>query len=185
MCDISNIDLSIEKLLGLRMTEQDTVDLDTHIPALLFELGSKISLHAQRENARELGLDMCEWRTLQILGRDGASTINQIADRISMDRGGTSRAVQRLESRRILRRDTAKDDRRKSLVDLTPTGADLHRQVARFAIERERRLTRNITESDKQFLVQLLKEITKEVDDMLETNWRPETAPFTAIGQPD
>ena len=68
------------------------VDMDSHIPALFVTLGGKIGLHAMRHHARGLGLDLREWRILQVLGGDGRSTIFGIADRIAMDRGGTSRS---------------------------------------------------------------------------------------------
>ena len=151
----------------------DTVDLDRHLPALLFSLGAKISLHAQRENARGLGLDMCEWRVVQILGRDGASTINQVADRIAMDRGGTSRAIARLENRGLVRREAGKKDRRKSVVTLSLPGESLHRKVAAFANAREDRLTRGISTAEKADLTRLLGKLEQEVDAMLETGWRP------------
>lgn len=155
------------------MDTEPTVDLDLHLPALLFALSAKISLHAQRENARGLGLDMCEWRVIQILGRDGASTINQIADRIAMDRGGTSRAISRLEGRGLVVRSGSSDDRRKSVIDLSAPGKAMHRDVARFANAREGRLTQHLTGTDRQTLTRLLLMLTAEADQMLETGWRP------------
>jgi DNA-binding MarR family transcriptional regulator len=158
------------------MTDFNTVDLDSHLPALLFALGSKISLHAQRESARGLGLDMCEWRTIQILGRDGPSTINHVADRIAMDRGGTSRAITRLEERGLVSRAAAREDRRKSVVELTPAGQALGDRIAAFANAREDRLTRSLTDNDKARLAVLLRTLDSEIDDMLATEWRPEGA---------
>lgn len=154
-----------------------TVDLDLHLPALIFALGAKIGLHAQRENARPLGLDMCEWRTVQILGRDGASTINEVADRIAMDRGGTSRAISRLEARGLVRRLSDKADRRRSRVDLTETGLDLHQKVAAFAIAREARLTRALSDDQKANLAALLSTLISEADAMLAEHWQPEPEP--------
>jgi DNA-binding MarR family transcriptional regulator len=156
------------------MTEPDTVDLDRHLPALLFALGQKIGLHAHRENARPLGLDMCEWRSVQILGRDGASTINQIADRIAMDRGGTSRAVSRLEQRGLLRRLPDTTDRRRSRVELTGDGQALHARIAAFANAREDRLTRALTADQKSVLADLLLTLMAEADAMLAEGWRPD-----------
>lgn len=173
MRDISNIDLSNKMTHFAAMTDTETVDLDIHLPALIFALGSKISLHAQRENARTLGVDMCEWRTIQILGRDGKSTINQIADRISMDRGGTSRAVSRLESRGLAERQSAKGDRRKSVIDLTDRGRQLHQEIAAFANAREERLTRILSETERAELDRMLRALTAEMDHMLETRWKP------------
>ena len=154
-----------------------TVDIDLHLPAVLFSLGSKISLHAQREGARAFGVDMCEWRTLQILGRDGASTINQIADRIAMDRGGTSRAVARLEGRGLVRRVADSRDRRKSPVALTEEGAALQARIAEFANAREARLTRGLDAGQKAQLKSLLASLMTEIDRMLDERWTPESAP--------
>lgn len=150
-----------------------TVDLDNHIPALLFALGAKISLHAQRENARELGLDMCEWRTIQILGLDGVSTINNVADRIAMDRGGTSRAIARLEKRGLVQRHGSTQDRRTSSVELTLIGTGLHEKVASFANARAERLTRELSVDEINALTGILKKLDLEISEMVLTHWRP------------
>ena len=145
----------------------NSVNLDTHVPALLFALGAKISLHAQRENARKLGLDMCEWRTLQILGRDGPSTVIAVADRIAMDRGGTSRAVARLEKRDLVYRKPGPNDRRKSIVGLTEEGELIHQKVAQFANERELHLLKDLSEYEKNELVKILQLLSISIDQML------------------
>lgn len=145
----------------------ETVDLDAHLPALLFALGSKIALHAHRESARPLGLDMCEWRVIQILGRDGPSTINQVADRIAMDRGGTSRAIARLEARGIIARRADPRDRRRSTVLLTPEANDVHGKVAAFANWRESQLTATLSDDEKTTLTALLLKLNTGIDSML------------------
>lgn len=150
-----------------------TVDLDSHLPALLFALGAKISLHAQRESARGLGLDMCEWRVIQILGRDGASTVNHVADRIAMDRGGTSRAIARLEARGLVLRRMSAEDRRKSIVSLTDAGIGLCDDVSNFANARAERLTRCLTEPEAATLTDMLQRLDAEISEMLESSWRP------------
>ena len=167
------------------MADEPSVDLDRHLPALLFALASKISLHALRDHAREQGMDMCEWRTVQILGRDGASTINQIADRISMDRGGTSRAVKRMEARGLVSRLADPRDKRKWRVELTGPGRDLHARIAAFANAREARLTRSLSPDDRRVLLSLLARLTAEVDTMLETHWQPSMAEDTPRDVPD
>lgn len=150
-----------------------TIDLDLHLPAQLYALGARISQHAQRANARPLGLDMCEWRAIQILGRVGASTINEIADSIAMDRGGTSRAITRMEKRGLVRRVPDGQDRRRSPVALTETGFDLHRKVVRFALAREERLTRTLSADERATLAALLNRLDTEAKAMLASEWRP------------
>ena len=145
-----------------------TVNLDSHLPALLFALGSKIAQHANKQSARPLKLDMCEWRVIQILGRDGPSSINQVADRIAMDRGGTSRAIARLESRRLISRHGDPKDRRRFTVQLTETGLEMQENIATFANQRERDLTQALTTNERATLVQLLKNLDAQIDVMLE-----------------
>ncbi|MCB1397495.1 MAG: MarR family transcriptional regulator [Rhodobacter sp.] len=157
----------------MRPDAPETVDLDGHLPARLFTLSARISQHAQRANARPLGLDMCEWRVVQILGRDGASTINEAADRIAMDRGGTSRAISRLEKRGLIYRLPQDADRRRSRVDLTESGHALHEEVARFANAREQRLTRGLSAQERTLLAHLLARLETEAQAMQTEDWHP------------
>lgn len=154
----------------------DTIDLALHLPAKLFALSARISQHAQRANARPLGLDMCEWRAIQILGRVGASTINEVADSIAMDRGGTSRAITRLEKRGLVQRVPDWQDRRRSPVALTDEGFDLHARVVRFALAREARLTSGLSSEERKLLADLLARLETEVQTMLAIDWQPEDA---------
>lgn len=155
-------------------TPPETVDLDLHFPARLFSLSARISQHALRTNAKPLGLDMCEWRVLQILGRDGASTINAVADRIAMDRGGTSRAITRLEGRGLIHRLT-QSDRRRSCVALTDEGHRLHDRVAHFANARERQLLQGLSEAERAQLSALLDRLEGNLGVMIESGWPDES----------
>jgi DNA-binding MarR family transcriptional regulator len=145
----------------------ETVDLTEHLPALLFSISAKVSQHAHRNSARELDLDMCEWRVVQILGRDGPSSINQVADRISMDRGGTSRAISRLEKRDIICRKGDQKDRRRSTVSLTNAGQSLHKPIAEFANRREAALKSCLTLKEAELLDAVLVKLGIQIDVML------------------
>jgi DNA-binding MarR family transcriptional regulator len=111
---------------------------------------------------------------IQILGRDGTQTINQVADRIAMDRGGTSRAIARLEKRGLIRRLAHGGDRRRSPVELNDAGLALHAQVAAFANAREARLTQSLSATEREVLSALLARLEVEAVEMLTSDWRPE-----------
>ncbi len=145
----------------------ETVDLTHHLPALLFSISAKVSQHAHQNSARVLGLDMCEWRVIQILGRDGSCSINQVADRISMDRGGTSRAISRLEKQGFVERKDEPSDRRRSTVSLSKSGRGLHRPIAEFANRRETMLTSCLTANEAKQLNVLLLKLGEQIDNML------------------
>ncbi len=149
------------------------VDMDSHIPALFVTLGGKIGLHAMRHHARGLGFDLREWRIIQVLGGDGRSTIFGIADRIAMDRGGTSRSVARLEKRGLVTRRDDPSDRRRSYVELTDDGWAVHDEIARFALAREERLLRNFSPGDNARLRKILNALVAEADEMIAEGWAP------------
>ena len=149
------------------------VDMDSHIPALFVTLGGKIGLHALRHHARARGLDLREWRIIQVLGGDGRSTIFAIADRIAMDRGGTSRSVARLENRGLVTRQDDPSDRRRSYVELTDEGWAVHDEIARFALAREERLLRNFAPGDSARLRRYLNALATEANAMIAEGWSP------------
>lgn len=151
------------------------IDFDRHLPAQLMVLGGTIGRHAVRMGARKLDLDLSEWRVIQVVGTQGRSTINQVADRIAMDRGGTSRSIARLEQRGILIRITDNLDRRRSLVDLTDKGWVLHDDIVGFVRAYRDRLLRRISAKDREHLQQSLAALIEEAEQMLDDGWSPDT----------
>ena len=144
------------------------MDVRSHVPALLGILGSKVALHAARLSARKFGMDLTEWRVVQILGSEGRSSILNVAKLMSKDPGGVSRSVARLEDRGFISRQGDVSDRRKSFVDLTEDGAAFYEKISRFALEREERLLRHLAPAERSELRRLLKTLIDEADRMLE-----------------
>lgn len=152
------------------------IDMRRHIPALIATAGARISLHAQREAARPLGLDVREWRIMQIVGEADDRTVNEIADRIGMDRGGTSRSVAQLEKQGLVSRHDDLADRRRVLLRLTEKGGKLQEQIAAFAAAREERLLSALTTGQVEALRDALLIVADEAERMLAEGWRPERA---------
>ena len=150
------------------------IDLSEHVPALCLTLGGKVALHAKRHSAKQLGLDLCEWRIVQVLGAEGRSTIFDIADRIAMDRGGTSRAVARLESNGFVAREDDPTDRRKSFAILTHEGWTLHDAIVQFSLAREDRLLRKLSDAERKQLRDMLNTLISEAETMISEQWTPE-----------
>ena len=108
-----------------------------------------------------------------MLGGDGRLTIFGIADRIAMDRGGTSRSVARLEKRGLVIRQDDPSDRRRSYVALTDEGWAIHDEIARFALAREERLLKNFSPGESARLRRYLSALLAEADAMIAEGWSP------------
>jgi MarR family transcriptional regulator, organic hydroperoxide resistance regulator len=70
-------------------------------------------------------LTLSKFDVLQVLGRAAPCRVNDIADELGITWGGTSKIVDRLEAAGLCRRRSNPQDRRSSLIDLTPAGEQL------------------------------------------------------------
>lgn len=153
---------------GRRTPISNPLDFGRHVPARLLTISSKIALHATRHAARPAGMSIREWRLVQIIGAFGPLTINEAAQRIAMDFGGTSRAIAQLESKGLIRRMAQGEDRRVSRVELTETGRVAHNDFARFAHAREERLLSGLSAAEREELLRLLARVDESISEMLE-----------------
>jgi DNA-binding MarR family transcriptional regulator len=89
-----------------------------------------------------------DWRTLAVLGRFGAMSANSVVDRTAMDKVRVSRSVSRLLLLGLITRRTDPEDRRRAILDLTPVGLGVFRQIVpqALAVEEELLATLNAEE---------------------------------------
>lgn len=83
------------------------------------------------EQAKRESLEPLEHQTLiQIYGAEkGPIQINELAERLDIVAAYASRLVRELESKGLVTRNRSKEDRRVTLVDATPAGAELLKRV--------------------------------------------------------
>lgn len=70
-------------------------------------------------------------RALDVIGDENGVRVGELADRIGIDETTATRLVDRLEVAGVAERRSAAEDRRVTLVGLTPAGVVLFRDVAR------------------------------------------------------
>lgn len=86
----------------------------------------------------ELGLQTSEFNTLSILWLKGAPhrlTAGAIASRIVQTSGGTTKTIQRLQDRDLVRRVEDPSDGRRILVELTPKGMEMSRRSLTLVLD--------------------------------------------------
>ena len=104
------------------MTEKDDFTLQDFLPYLLNRAAEESSLEFQQHYKNRYGMLRNEWRVLFHLGNYGRMTATEIGQRANIHKTKISRAVQKLEQRRFLTRDTDTTDRRLEWLALTPQG---------------------------------------------------------------
>ena len=105
---------------------------------------------------------------MAVLGRYPELSAGEVAERTAMDKVAVSRALARLLERGLVQRDTHGDDRRRSVLELSPVGYTVYDEVAPMALDCERRLLAGLDENDRVQLDALLAKLAEGVGNLLE-----------------
>ncbi len=118
----------------------DQLELERFLPYRLSVLSNRLSSAIARIYAERFALGMTEWRVMAVLGRYPELSASEVTKRTAMDKVAVSRAVARLIDAGWLVRDLHEDDRRRSVLSLSPAGHAIYNEVAPMALAFEQRL---------------------------------------------
>ena len=119
--------------------------------------------HAIQENVARsistLGLGLSDFAVLEVLLHKGPLPVNVIGKKVLLTSGSITAAVDRLESKRLLRRTYDPKDRRSRIVELTETGRNLiERAFQKHATDMEETMA-VLKTGERAELVRLLKKV--------------------------
>jgi MarR family 2-MHQ and catechol resistance regulon transcriptional repressor len=130
----------------------------THVWLILWK-----AAHAVEQNARNsvaaLGLGLSDFAVLEVLLHKGPQTVNTIGKRILLTSGSITTAIDRLETRKLVRRTADSEDRRARIVQLTDKGKGLIECAFRqHALDMEETV-KVLTTEERAELMRLLKKL--------------------------
>lgn len=140
------------------------LDLEHFLPYRLSVLSNRISSSIARLYGQRYGLAVTEWRVMAVLGLYPDLSAGAVADRTAMDKVAVSRAVARLLQRGFIERGTHGNDRRRSVLALSPKGFEVYDVVAPMVLESERRLLTGLDAAERLQLDALLAKLAAGVD---------------------
>ena len=129
-----------------------------------FSLLRRSGVLAQR---RHFGLSEIEWRIMTQVGDRAPLSLNGLAERTLQDRGQLSRAVKAMVERGLLRRER-KPGGPEVEIGLTEEGRALYASMVERAIDRDRRLTSDISEEDLEALWRITDIMIGKAEEMME-----------------
>lgn len=114
-------------------------ELAKYLPFRLTVLSNRLTRRVARFYAQQFKLTAPEWRTMAVLGQQGAMSANAVISQTTMDKVRVSRAVAKLLKTDLITRDSDPHDRRRAILALTPAGMEIYRQIVPMvqAIEAE------------------------------------------------
>jgi DNA-binding MarR family transcriptional regulator len=147
------------------MTDRPLLELDRFLPYRLSVLSNRLSNAIARSYETRFQLSVTEWRVIAVLGRFRGLSANEVAERTAMDKVAVSRAVARLLESGRLQRDLHENDRRRSVLELSPAGYEIYDAVAPIALSYERALLEALEPAERDMLMKLLDKLSAQAAD--------------------
>jgi DNA-binding MarR family transcriptional regulator len=122
------------------------VILEEFFPYRLAILSHTVSTLIARAYDQRFGLTIPEWQVIAILGRFPGLSAVEVAERTMMDKVAVSRAVTRLIKSGRVDREFADADRRRSILNLSVDGRQVHDEIAPLALGIEDDLLHGLTD---------------------------------------
>jgi DNA-binding MarR family transcriptional regulator len=118
----------------------DELRLENFLPYRLAVLSNTVSTTVARAYAKRFNVSIPEWRVIAVLGRFPGLSAVEVAERTLMDKVAVSRAVTKLIKNGRIDREFADADKRRSILNLSEDGKQLHDEIAALALQFERDL---------------------------------------------
>jgi DNA-binding MarR family transcriptional regulator len=140
----------------------DQLTLENFLPYRLSITSHTVSTNIARVYEKRFGVSIPEWRVIAILGRFPGLSAVEVADRTLMDKVAVSRAVTKLIKNGRIDREFADADRRRSILNLSEQGQQVHNEIAPLALQFEQELLRDISDEDFQIFNQVLEQLLEK-----------------------
>jgi MarR family 2-MHQ and catechol resistance regulon transcriptional repressor len=130
----------------------------THVWLVLWKAARAVEQNAMN-SVSGLGLGLSDFAVLEVLLHKGAQPVNVIGKRVLLTSGSITTAIDRLESRKLVRRTPHPEDQRTRLVQLTDRGRRLIEDAFRqHALDMEETMA-VLTPSERFEITRLLKKV--------------------------
>jgi MarR family transcriptional regulator, 2-MHQ and catechol-resistance regulon repressor len=143
--------------LATRISEQSS-EAATHVWWVLWKAAHAIEQNAVR-SVSALGLGLSEFAVLEVLLQKGPQPVNVIGKRVLLTSGSITAAVDRLESKKLVRRIADAGDLRARIVQLTETGRRLIERAFQQHARDMQETMAVLRSSERTELVRLLKKV--------------------------
>lgn len=134
----------------------------------LHRLAHLVSSSAALRYRREFDVSLGEWRSIALLGAEAPISLNALARAAGLQKSQASRVVSGLVERGLARRDPDTRDARGVSLALTPAGRRLYRRLIAAAAERDDRLRRVLSPSERDLLTTVLDRLDVEARDLVQ-----------------
>lgn len=126
------------------------MEINAYVPCQLAALTHSIMRSVASVFELRFNISVPEWKVLAIIAEKPGLSAVAVAHLAEMDTVAVSRAVSKLMDRNLVARELDHEDRRRSILNLSPEGLELYAQISPLAAELESSLFESFTDDEKR-----------------------------------
>jgi len=138
---------------------KDTFDLGAFLPYLLNQAAESVSREFSGIYKQRYGMTRAQWRVMANLGKFGAMTATEICNVSQIEKTMVSRAVQALEDKGWLTRESVASDRRSETLSLTQAGETIYADLGQAALHYNAKIREKLGAEATKDMVALLRRL--------------------------
>lgn len=139
---------------------KSTAFVDNYLPALLGQAWYLLS-NEFRPVVEGHGLSVLEWRVLSALTSSRVMTVSQLAEMTVSKQPTVTRLLHRLEAQGHVVRSSSLDDRRCTLVKVTPSGRRVVTGLIKLAEDHQKEILNTLSPEKVEVLMNSLKDLVR------------------------
>lgn len=136
-----------------------TLDLPHFLPFLLSRVSNAVSEGLAEVYRQSAELTLTEWRLLVVLAAQPGLPASELVRITLIDKVAVSRALKRLQTRKLVRRTLVRNDRRQRRLRLSDAGLALYESIAPQVAQKERELLAMLGDDGRAQLEALLQQV--------------------------
>lgn len=157
--------VSCAKGLQNAMTDNDKrLNLENFLPYRLSVTSNKVSGIIADTYKDKFAISITEWRIMAVLGEYPGSSADEVSSKTQIEKSILSRAISKLLQRKLIEREFDTEDRRRSILTLSPTGISVYDEVVPISYDYEARFLACFSEEEQQQFRTLLQRLYKHAD---------------------
>jgi DNA-binding MarR family transcriptional regulator len=116
-------------------------------------------IRAQMRRQRTLGLTVAQFRALGYVGRHAGASLSALAEHLGLTPPATSRLVDGLVARQMVRRELSPADRRAVKLTLMPAGATLLEEARRHTLAELETIVARLSDTERSAIIDALRDL--------------------------
>jgi DNA-binding MarR family transcriptional regulator len=139
------------------------IDQQNYLPIFFTSIANTWSRGASKVFLHRFGVGFLDWVVMSMMAIEPRITALRIRQNTSTDKAAVSRCLSQLESKGLIVGHAQGRDPRRRMLELTPTGYQLHDAMMAIAVKREGQLLEGLNDNDIATLIELLRRVKLNV----------------------